>query len=58
MRLALRLFILLSAFVPALAAAPDKEALKREVAAMEDQFCTMAREHGLRTAFQPPGRFR
>lgn len=33
-------------------AAPDKEALKREVAALEDRFCTMAREQGVLAAFE------
>lgn len=33
-------------------AAPDKEHLKQEVAAMEDQFCAMAKEKGLLAAFQ------
>jgi ketosteroid isomerase-like protein len=35
----------------ALAAAPDKEKLKKEVAAMEDAFCAMAAEKGLLAAF-------
>jgi len=34
-----------------LRAAIDKEAVKREVAAMEDAFCAMAKEKGLRAAF-------
>lgn len=43
----------LLAAVPApLSAAPDKEKLKSEVAAMEDAFCTMAKEKGLLAAFQ------
>jgi ketosteroid isomerase-like protein len=33
-------------------AAPDKEKLKAEVAAMEDAFCAMAKEKGLLAAFQ------
>jgi len=33
-------------------ARPDKEALKRELAAMEDAFCGMAREKGIRAAFE------
>jgi len=33
-------------------AAPDKEKLKREVAAMEDAFCAMGKEKGLLAAFQ------
>lgn len=33
-------------------AAPDKEALKREVAALEDRFCAMAREKGVLAAFE------
>lgn len=33
-------------------AEPDKAKLKTEVAAMEDAFCAMAKEKGLRTAFQ------
>ena len=35
-----------------LAAAPNKEQLKRELAAMEDAFCAMGRERGLLAAFQ------
>ena len=34
------------------AAPPDKAQLKKEVAAMEDQFCAMARDQGLLAAFQ------
>lgn len=33
-------------------AAPTKEQLKQEVAAMEDQFCAMAKDKGLLAAFQ------
>lgn len=33
-------------------AAPDKEKLKKEVAAMEDAFCAMAQEKGLLAAFE------
>lgn len=33
-------------------AAPDKEKLKAEVAALEDAFCTMAKEKGIRAAFE------
>lgn len=33
-------------------AAVDKEQLKKEVAAMEDQFCAMAKEKGVLAAFQ------
>ncbi|MEY2879581.1 MAG: hypothetical protein RLZZ15_1961 [Verrucomicrobiota bacterium] len=44
---------LLLTFVPAAAlrAAPDREALKKEVAAMEDAFAAMAQEKGLLAAF-------
>lgn len=33
-------------------ATPDRETLLREVAAMEDQFCTMAQEKGVLAAFE------
>ena len=33
-------------------AASDREAVKREVAALEDKFCAMAREKGVLAAFQ------
>ena len=36
----------------ALAAPPDKAKLKAEVAKMEDAFCAMAQEKGLRAAFE------
>jgi ketosteroid isomerase-like protein len=38
-------------FTGLLQAAPDKTKLKAEVAAMEDAFCTMAKEKGLLAAF-------
>lgn len=37
---------------PLLHAAPDKEALKREVATMEDRFSAMAQTHGVLAAFE------
>ena len=45
------LLALLAGSTP-LQAAPDKEKLKAEVAAMEDAFCAMGREKGLLAAFQ------
>lgn len=51
-----RLFAVLAlcsaAFLAGANAAPDKEKLKQEVAAMEDAFCSMAKEKGLLAAFQ------
>jgi ketosteroid isomerase-like protein len=50
----LALAILVATGSPALAAAtnkPDKEQLKKELAAMEDQFSAMAKERGLLAAF-------
>jgi ketosteroid isomerase-like protein len=53
---ALRVFAVLSVLcavaVPASVAAADKETLKKEVAAMEDAFCAMAKEKGVLAAFQ------
>ncbi len=34
------------------AATPEKEALKREVAALEDRFCALAQEKGVQAAFE------
>ena len=46
------LFAAVLAATPALlAAAPDREKLKQEVAGMEDAFCAMAKEKGLLAAF-------
>jgi len=45
------LLLLFLGAVTAGRAAPDKEKLKAEVAAMEDAFCTMAREKGINAAF-------
>ncbi len=48
-----KLLLALALIVPfALQAAPDKEKLKKEVAAMEDSFCAMAQEKGLLAAFE------
>jgi ketosteroid isomerase-like protein len=53
MKSPLRLLLLLPLLTGLLAATPpDKTQLKREVAAMEDQFCAMAKEKGLLAAFQ------
>ncbi len=52
---ALLLAFLAAVASPALARSappPDKASLKAEVAAMEDAFCSMAREKGLLAAFQ------
>ena len=46
------LFTLVLALIASAQAAPDKEKLKAEVAAMENAFCTMAGEKGLLAAFQ------
>lgn len=45
---------LLLVFLPlsVLSAAPDKEKLKADLAAIEDAFCAMAKERGLLAAFQ------
>lgn len=43
--------VTLCAAVTTASAAIDKSALKREVAAMEDQFCAMAQEQGVLAAF-------
>jgi ketosteroid isomerase-like protein len=40
------------AALSATAAAPDKEKLKIELAAMEEAFCAMAKEKGIRAAFE------
>jgi ketosteroid isomerase-like protein len=50
MKILLRLFLFLGCVCLAVAA-PDKAKLKAEVAAMEDAFCAMAKEKGLRAAF-------
>ena len=48
-----KLLRLLAFLVPlALHAAPDKEKLKKEVAAMEDAFCAMAQQQGILAAFE------
>jgi ketosteroid isomerase-like protein len=49
--LLLMLTLAVSAAAPA-AEKPDKEKLKKEVAAMEDAFCAMAQEKGLLAAFE------
>ncbi|MDI1251500.1 MAG: nuclear transport factor 2 family protein [Lacunisphaera sp.] len=50
-RIVIGLFLaVLSALTPA-QAAPDKEKLKAEVAAMEDAFCAMAKAQGINAAF-------
>jgi ketosteroid isomerase-like protein len=47
-----KFLLALALFTPlTLPAAPDKEKLKKEVAAMEDAFCAMAAEKGLLAAF-------
>jgi ketosteroid isomerase-like protein len=47
-----KLLLALALLVPfVLHAAPDKEKLKKELAAMEDAFCAMAQEQGLLAAF-------
>lgn len=50
----IRAAVLLALFLSATSAwaAVDKAAVKREVAALEDQFCAMAREKGVLAAFQ------
>lgn len=45
-------FLAALSLAPLLSAAPDKEQLKKELAAMEDQFSAMAKEKGLLAAFQ------
>lgn len=45
-------FLLSLVLASTLSAAPDKEKLKQELAAMEDAFCAMAKERGLLAAFQ------
>ncbi len=53
MKTTLRLLLLLTLLAGlAHATAPDKAQLKREVAAMEDQFCALTKEKGLLAAFQ------
>ncbi|MDB6094375.1 MAG: hypothetical protein JWM32_1937 [Verrucomicrobia bacterium] len=49
---ALLLAALLAVTPAALTAAPSKEKLKAEIAAMEDAFCAMAQEKGVRAAFE------
>jgi len=47
-----KILLLLAFLAPlALSAAPEKERLKKEVAAMEDAFCALAAEKGLLAAF-------
>lgn len=43
--------ILALACLSAFAASPDKTQMKKELAAMEDQFCAMAKEKGILAAF-------
>ena len=45
------LTLVMLAFAAGVSAAPDKAQLKKELAAMEDSFCAMAKEKGLRAAF-------
>lgn len=45
-------FLAVLSLAPLVSAAPDKEQLKKELAAMEDQFSAMAKEKGLLAAFQ------
>jgi ketosteroid isomerase-like protein len=53
MKKLLLLLALASLTTPAArAAAPDKEKLKKEVAAMEDAFCAMTKEKGVLAAFE------
>ncbi|HET7534808.1 MAG TPA: DUF4440 domain-containing protein [Candidatus Didemnitutus sp.] len=52
MKTACLLAVILILPLAAATAAPDKEQLKKEVAAMEDAFCGMAKEKGLLAAFQ------
>lgn len=46
------LVLLFCAALSGVAAVPDEEKLKAEVAAMEDKFCAMAQEKGIRAAFE------
>lgn len=52
MRTLLILLSVLSFLAPVASAAPDKAQLKRELAAMEDAFCAMAKDQGLLAAFE------
>ncbi len=52
MRKLLILLSVLSFLAPVVPAATDKAQLKRELAAMEDAFCAMAKDQGLLAAFE------